>query len=359
MLDRDQLTPEETQEQNQPLIRDLCGYYNTRAADNASLERIHARLLQKTTASLPVAWDREIVQPSLSRQSERNRRMKFVRAFTKDRPRSASLATLAAAALLVVLVSSFALLLHLWQGTTAVPGLPPVAHDWSLAAKFSGTGNQTITRQNIEVGQKYGWLIICTNTNALDSSVAVRFNGGNYSGDGSATCAKSKTGPLGPESIITSPGVAMAPIHTIMVTTDASISWELLLFRGTYYPPLGADPDWHALHGEIDGTGNGTWSVDVTLPRTWALQFVCFGRDNIQISLQSGSEFSTSGIAKASAPCNGQTTFDVFDMVGQGAKVSQVHITTGAENDWQVVLAGCANGKPHCGITIMTPTPTP
>ncbi len=355
MLDRDQMTPEETQEQNQPLIQDLRGYYNTRAADKASLARIHARLLQKTAATLPVAKDREIAQPSLSRRSEGNRRMKFVRAFTKDRPRSASLATLAAAALLVVLVGSFALLLHLWQGTTAVPGSSSLAHGWSLAAKFSGKGNQTITRQNIEVGQKYGWLIICTNTNALDSSVAVSFNGGNSSGDGSATCAVSKTGPLGPEAIITSPVAVMAPIHTITVATDASISWELLLFRGTYYPPLSVLADWHALHGEIAGTGDGSWSVDITLPRTWAMQFVCYGTGDIQISLQSNGEFNTPAIAGAKVLCNGQVNFNVLDRVGQGMHVSQIQITTGAENDWQVLLVGCTNGKPHCGITTVTP----
>ncbi len=356
MLDRDQMTPEEIQEHNQPLIQDLRRYYNTRAEDNASLTQIHARLLQKTAASLPVTEDSEVAQPSLLLQPrpERNTKMKFVHALAKDRPRYPYLTTLVAATLLVVLVGSFVLLLHLRQGTTASP---TVEHGWSLVAQFSGTGNKTISGQNIEVGHKFGWLLTCADTQ--DSLVAVKFNGGNGSGSGDTVCSISKTGPLGPEADVTSP-VVMESIHTIEVTAAASISWKLLLFKGTYYPPMSIDAaNWRTLHDEMDGTGNGTWGVDVTLPRTWGLQFVCYGSGDIQVSLQSDYQSNTPGIGGAKAPCNGQIIFDLFDLVGQGLKISQVQITTSADNDWQVLLVSCTNGKPHCGITTVTPTPTP
>lgn len=357
MLDRDQMTPEEIQEHNQPLIQDLLRYYNTRAEDNASLARIHARLLQKTAASLPVTEDSEVAQPSLLLQSrpQRNTKMKFVPAFAKDRPRYPYLTTLVAATLLVVLVGSFVLIFHLRQGTTASP---TVEHGWSLVAQFSGTGNKTISGQNIEVGHKFGWLLTCTGTQ--DSFVDVKFNGGNASGSGSGSCSVSKTGPLGPEADVTSP-VVMESIHTIQVTTAASISWELLLFKGTYYPPMSIDAaNWRALQSEMDGTGNGTWGIDVTLPRTWAMQFVCHGTGNIQISLQSGyPPNALVSVGGVNTPCNGQITFNLFDLVGQGMKISQVQITTSADNDWQVLLVSCTNGKPHCGITTVTPTPTP
>ncbi len=355
MLEHNQSTPEEMQEQNQPLIQDLRRYYNTRAEDNTSLARIHARLLEKTAASLPVTRDQEVVQPPLllQTQRDRNNRRKFGQTFTKDKSRYRSLGTLAAAALLAALVGSFALLLHLVQGTGAVE------HGWSLVAKFSGTGNQTIIKQNIEVGHKFGWLINCTNTQ--NGEIAVKFNSGNSSGNSSSsgTCAGVKTDPLGPGATITSPA-GLAPIQTIEVTTDASTSWELLLFRGTYYPPLSIDTaNWHPLLDEMDGSGNGTWGVNVTLPRSWALQFVCHGTGDIQISLQSADGSNTPGIAAAHAPCNGQINFDVMDRVGQGMKVSQVQISTSADNDWQVLLVGCTNGKPHCGIATVTPTSTP
>lgn len=56
---------------------------------------------------------------------------------------------------------------------------------------------------------------------------------------------------------------------------------------------------------------------------------------------------------------HGQTNLDVTDTAGQSEKVFQVHITIDAENDWQVLLAGCTNGKPRCGITTGIPTSTP
>jgi hypothetical protein len=350
MLNHDQSIPEETQEQNQFLIQDLRRYYNTRAEDNTSLARIHARLLEKTAKSLPVTRDHEVAQPPLQLQTQRDRntRRKFAQVLAKDRPRYRSLGTLAAAVLLVALVGSFALLLHLGQGTGALE------HGWSLAAKFSGTGNQTITRQNIEVGQKFGWRIICTNTQ--EGVVAIKYN----LGSGSTACSANISTQLGPVGIATSP-IAFPPIQTIEVTTNASTSWELFFFRATDYHPLTVNTaDWHPLLSEMDGTGNSNETLgNTSLPRTLALQFVCHGTGDIQISLLPNGVPDTSEIAGAHAPCNGQTNFDVTDIAGQSEKVFQVQITTGADNDWQVLLAGCTNGKPHCGITTVTPTSTP
>jgi hypothetical protein len=349
MLDHDQLTPEETWEQNQPLIQDLRRYYNTRAEDSASLSRIQVRLLEKTATSLPVTGSHEMAQAplQLQRQRARNTGKKLEQAFTKDRPRYRSLGTLAAAILLVALVGSFALLLHHGQGTGTVK------HGWSLVAKLSGRGSQTITGQNIEVGQKFRLLITCTNT--LEGRVDIKYN----IGTASTMCSVSRSTSLGPGDIAISPARAFPTIHTIEVTTDASTSWELFFFRDTSYSPLTIDTaDWQSLLSEMDGTGNEnvTWG-DVTLPRTLALQFVCHGTGYIQISLQQMN--NTSEIAGARALCNGQTNFDVTDLSGQSEKVFQVQITTGADNDWQVLLAGCTNGKPRCGITTVIPTSTP
>lgn len=349
MLDHNQLTPEEAQEQNQPLIRDLRRYYDTRAEDSTSLARIQARLLEKTT-SLPVTENPEESPPLPRTKHQKNGGRTFMHTFVKDRSRYHSLGTLAAAILLIVLVGSFALLLHSGPGTGAVE------HGWSLIKKFSGTGNQTITGQNIEVGHKFGWLITCTNTQ--QGSIAVKFDE-NADGSSWSICQGSNTGPLGPGANITSPAT-LPPIHTIVVTTDASTSWELLLFEGTYYPPLSIDSaNWRPLLDEMDGSGNGMWGVNVTLPRTWALLFTCHGTGNIQISLQSGYGPGSTEVSGARAPCNGQTNFDVSDTAVQGEQVSQVQFTTGANNDWQAIIIGCTNGKPHCGIITVTPTSTP
>lgn len=348
MLDQNQLTPEEAQEQNQLLIQDLRRYFNTRAQDNASLTRIHARLLEKTATSLPVSRDHEAAQPPLQLQTQREGKTgrKSRQVLAKDRPWYRSLGTLAAALLLVVLVGSFALLLHLGQGTGVV------AHGWILVAKFSGTGSQTITKQHIEVGRKFAWLITCTNTQ--EGEVAVKFN----IGDGGSACwAHHNELPPGPYDLSARD---LPPIQTITVTTAASTSWELLIFRGTYYPPLSIDTaNWHPLLNETDGSGNATWTVGATLPRTWALLFTCHGTGDIQVSLLPGDIPNSSEMTGTRAPCNGQTNFDVADRVGQSVNVFQIHITTGAENDWQVLLVGCTNGKPHCGITTVTPTSTP
>jgi len=349
MLDHNQLTPEETREQNQPLIQDLGRYFNTRAEDSASLARIQVRLIEKAT-SLPVTENTGESPPLSRAKHQKDAGRKFMRTFVKDRSRYRSLGTLAAAILLVVLVGSFVLLLHTGTGTGAVE------HGWSLVAKFSGTGNQTITGQNIEVGHKFGWLITCTNTQ--EGSIAVKFDE-NADGSSWSICQGSNTGPLGPGANIASPAT-LPPIHTIVVTTDASTSWELLLFKGTYYPPLSIDTaNWHALLNEMDGSGNGMWGVHVTLPRTWALQFVCHGTGDFQISLRSGSGYNSPEVSGTRAPCNGQTNFNVLDTAGQGERVSQVQFTTGADNDWQAIIIGCTNGKPHCGITTVTPASTP
>lgn len=347
MLDHDQLTPEETWEQNQPLIRDLRRYYNTRAEDSASLSRIQVRLVEKA-ASLPVTDYREESPPLLRARREKNTSREFAQSFAKDRARYSSLGTLAAAILLVALVGSFALLFHLGQGTGAVE------HRWVLVASFSGTGNQTITRQNIEVGQKFRLLITCTNTQK--GRVDIKYN----IGTAGTMCSASSSAQLGSGDIAISPARAFPLIQTIVVTTDASTSWELFFFRDTSYSPLTIDTaDWHPVLPETDGTGNGnvTWGTDVTLPRTLALQFVCHGTGYIQISLQQMN--NTSEIAGARAPCNGQTNFDVTDTAGISEKIFQVQITTGAVNDWQVLLAGCTNGKPRCGITTVISTSTP
>ena len=348
MLDHNQSTPEEVQEQYQPLIRDLRRYYNTRAEDNTSLARIQARLLEKAT-TLPVSKRPEQTPPSSRAKQQKNRR-KLMQTFAKDRPRYRTLGTLAAAILLVILVGSFTLLIHFGTGTRTVQ------HGWTLVARFSGTGSQTITGQNIEVGHKFGWFIACTNTQ--EGEIAVKFNE-NANGSEWSTCGGSSTGTLGPGASLWSPAI-LPPIHTIVVTTDASTSWELLLFKGTYYPPLSIDTaNWHPLLDEMDSSGNGTWGVNVTLPRTWALAFVCHGTGDIQISLQSGYGHNPPQISGASAPCNGQPNLDVTDGSGQGEQVSQVQVTTGADNDWQAIIIACTNGKPHCGITNVTPTPTP
>lgn len=349
MLDHNQLTPEEAREQNQPLIQDLRHYYNTRAEDSASLARIQVRLLEKAT-TLPVTENSGESPPLLRTKHQKNAGRKFMHTFVKDRSRYRSFGTLAAAILLVVLVGSFALLLHTGPGTSAIE------HGWSLITKFSGTGNQTITGQNIEVGNKFGWLINCTNTQ--EGQIAVEFNE-NANGSSRSICQGSNTEPLGPGATLTSPA-GLAPVHTIVVTTDASTSWELFLFKGTYYPPLSIDTaNWHPLLDEMDGSGNGTWGVHVTLLRSWGLLFVCHGTGDIQISLQPVNGFNASKISGARAPCNGQTNFDVSDISGQSEQVSQIQITTGANNDWQVLLIGCTNGKPGCGLRTATPISTP
>lgn len=346
MLDHNQLTPEETQEQNQSLIQGLRRYYNTRAEDTISLARIQARLIEKAT-SLPVA-ESSVETPLSSRaKQQKNARRTLIQTFTKNRPRRRTFGTLAATILLAILVGSFALLIHTRPGTGAIQ------HGWTLVAQFSGTGSKTISRQHIEVGRKFGWLVTCTNTQ--EGGVAVKFNIGN----GWSACRASRTGSPGPV-ISNLSTLDFPPIQTIEVTTNASTSWELLLFKGTYYPPLSIDrTNWQPLLSEMDGTGNGTVGVGVTLSRTWGLLFSCHGTGDIQISLQPPNGDNTSEIAGASTPCNGQPNFDVSDISGLSEQVFQMQITTGADNDWQVLLVACSNGKPRCGITIVTPTATP
>ncbi len=220
MLDHNHLIPEEMQEHNQLLIQDLRRYYTTRAEDNASLDRIHARLVEKTATSLPVTRSHELAQTPLQWQTQRERKTRrtLEQACTKDRPWYHSLGTVAAAILLVALVGSFALLLHSGQGTGTVE------HGWILVAKFSGTGNRTITGQNIKVGREFGFLITCTNTQ--EGEVAVKFNIGS---GGSACWAKNNTSLRPWWSGIRD----FPPIQTIEVTTAATTSWEVFLYRGT------------------------------------------------------------------------------------------------------------------------------
>lgn len=358
MRDHNQWTPEETQEQNQPLIQDLRRYYTTQAEDNASLARIRTRLLQKTTASLPAADDQEGVPfllPARTREESRTN-LRFVPAFAQDRPRYARLTTLGAAVLLVVLIGSLTVAFYLRQGRTAVPPSPVVEHGWSLVARWSGTGNQTITGKHLEVGHKYGWTLGCTNTK--DGWISVRFNGPNGETGGNA-CSVNLAEPLGPVDVLSSPA-AFAPIQTIEVTAAPSTSWELQLFQGTYSPPLTIDAGWSVLRDEMDGTGSGiTDGIDVTLPQTWGLIFVCHGTGSFKIGLQSGFDPHAPGIVGVQAPCDGQPNFDRFDQVSPGAHVEQIQITTGAENDWQLVVVGCTNGTPACGSTSEQISPAP
>jgi hypothetical protein len=84
---------------------------------------------------------------------------------------------------------------------------------------------------------------------------------------GQTTCSGALTGPLAPTSVKTSP-VALAPITSIKVVADASVSWQLMFFKGVYYPPLNIDTmDWHPLLHELDGTGNWALSLNLALPQ--------------------------------------------------------------------------------------------
>lgn len=358
MLEHDQLTPEEIQEQNQYLIQDLGHYYDTRAEDSASLARIRARLLQRAQGPLPIVDDGEITPSSRFSQvrRERNTNMNFVHMLAWDSALHPLRNTLVAAVLLFVLIGSFVLAVQVRHGTGAMPETPPIVRGWSLLAKFNGTGSQTITGKNIAVGQRYGWVVTCTNIQ--NDLVSVDINGKFSSGGG---CAGIPTVPLQPEFSRTSP-VAMAPIHTIKVTAPASTAWEFLLLKGTYYPPLDIDAaNWHALRQEVEGIGESAVPTDfVILPKTWALQFLCHGTGDITIDLQSEQPpYNLSTITSVKTLCNGQVKFDVYDAVAQGKGVSQLQVTTDANNDWQVVLLGCANGKPRCGVTDATPGARP
>jgi len=110
----------------------------------------------------------------------------------------------------------------------------------------------------------------------------------------------------------------------------------------------------------MDGSGNETWTMGgVTLPRTWALLFACHGTGDIQNSLQPDGLANTSEITGAHAPCNGQSIFNVSDRPVQSESVIQVHITTSTDNDWQVLLIGCTNGKSSCGLRTVPSPGTP
>jgi hypothetical protein len=354
MLDHDQLVPEEMQEENQFLIADLSRYYETRDEDSASLARIRARLLQNTAASLPVADSAEI--SPFSRPLRARRRLNVVRPLA----RHPYLNSLVAALLLILLVSAFVLALQSRRGTTMISNPPAIAHGWSLVATFHGTGNQTITGQDIEVGHRYGWLATCTGS--TDSGVSFAING--HDTGGYDSCSTQTAGPLGPEGSFQSLEV-LAPIQTIKIKAAASTSWNLMFFKGIYYPLLSIDTaHWHTLYNETQGSGPGTLLANITLPKIWALQYVCRGTGDFKMSLQSyaqpNSPSNQPDVSRVNEACDGQIHLDVSEATGPNySTIHQIQITTGADNDWQVMLLSCANSQPHCGITTIDPTPTP
>lgn len=351
MLDHD-LIDAEKEAQNQPLIADLTRYLDTQAEDRASLASIRARLLQKTVTTLPVAEPiegvEEIKLPApLPLYRAKNARVKPIK-------RHPYLNALVAACLLVVLVGSFAIVIN--RRTTSTGTFPPapaptVAHDWSILKTFSGTGNKTIDGLDIEVGYKYGWLITCTNASVSAVSVTINAND-----SGGTNCAEKIPNPLTPQSsstALSSGGIGLPPLLTIDVRANASTSWKLWLFRGVYYPPLSTlGPEFQLLHSEMDGTGNATLPMDVTLPRAFEVGFECHGSGTFTLYIPTSNVTGYRSPGYRS-PCDGQPHMNLADIgaSGAGAKVQQIQIVTGAENDWQVVLAGCTNNLPSCGIS--------
>ncbi len=345
MLGHDQFIPEERE--NQHLIEDLNHYYGTQDQDSASLARIRARLLQNAATSLPVVYEAGITHlPPSSRMDHSTR---AVRPLLRGRLRNPGLASLAAALFLLVLVSSFALVLYLRQATATAPAIPSARPGWTLVATFQGTGNKTITGQHIEVGHHLGFLLTCANAPGDWAEVALLPE---QSGGGSR-CSSLTAGQPGPEGTYSSPK-PLPPIQTITIKTDASASWQLSIFKGETYPPLNIDArEWHALKGEVDGTGSGIVQLDVTLPQIWALEYECYGTDTIQVAVQPYASVDGSSATLVTDPCDGQSHLTVSDTsAGSGTfqAVHQLQITTGAANDWQIVLLGCANEKPHCGL---------
>jgi len=350
MLDHD-LIDAEKEAQNQPLISDLTRYFDTQAEDRASLASIRARLLQKTATTLPVAEPVEEVEEiklptPLPLYRAKNARVKPIR-------RHPYLNALVAACLLVVLVGSFAIVIN--RRTTSTGKYPPapapaVAHDWSIAASFSGEGSKTINGLNIEVGHRYGFLVACENTPS--GTVYASINNGDETGG--TVCGQKTVEPLSPENSMLSPGI-FPPVRAIQVTANASTSWKLWIFKGVYYPPLNIlGPEFQPLHAEMDGTGNSTIVLNVTIPATaWHLGFECHGTGTFEIGLWSNTDSAIADITDLkNDPCNGQPNGDLSGKgYLQGTVIHQIRIKTGAENDWQVVLGGCTNGLLFCGIS--------
>jgi hypothetical protein len=350
MLDHDLINVEK-EAQNRPLISDLTRYFDTQEEDRASLASIRTRLLQKTAPTLsvaePVEEAEEIKLPApLPLYRAKNARVKVIK-------RHPYLNILVAACLLVVLVGSFAIVVN--RRTTSTGSFPPgpvptVAHDWSILQTFSGTGNKTIDGLDIEVGHKYGLLTDCTNTSS--GFVALTLNDGK--GAGGYPCSMKAVEPLTPEytsvSVLEGP-----PIFSIQVTANASTSWKLWLFKGVYYPPLSTfGSEFQPLHSEMDGTGNSTIVLNVTIPAAaWSLDFECHGTGTFEIGLWSNTDSAIADITDLKGnPCNGQPGGNLFGKSSlQGTVIHQIRIKTGAENDWQVVLGGCTNGLLFCGIS--------
>src|SRR5579864_762711 len=62
MFDHDELTTEESNEQNRELIEGLQRVYDTQVEDAQSLERIRAKVLQNGAGSLPLARPASVIQ---------------------------------------------------------------------------------------------------------------------------------------------------------------------------------------------------------------------------------------------------------------------------------------------------------
>lgn len=343
MLDHDLLDAEK-EAQNKPLISDLTRYFDTPAEDRASLASIRARLLQKTAIALPVADPAEETKLPTPLPLHRAKN-----AGTKLIKRHPYLNALVAACLLVVLIGSFAFVIN--RPFSAGSTTPAVVHGWSILKTFSGTGNRTIDGLDIAVGHSYGWLIDCTNTSVGEISVSVNDSGSDI---GNKNCGSGLSVPLAPENFTKSQN-ELPPISTIQVTAVGTISWKLWLFKGVYYPPLNIfGPEFQPLHAEMDGTGNSTIVLDVTIPAAaWHLGFECHGTGTFGIGLWSNTNSAIADITDLkNEPCNGQPNGDLRGKgYLQGTVIHQIRIKTGSENDWQVILGGCTNDLLFCGIS--------
>lgn len=356
MLDHDELTTEESNEQNRELIEGLQRVYDTQVEDAQSLARIRAKMLQNGAGSLPLTQPAPVIQllptsPQKRRKKEPPMHIAHPTWF-EEKPWQRRLSLIAAVILVAVLVGSLVLLLaHRQQSNTAKPLLRP---GWTQVAQFSGSSSKTFTPQHIILSTLWGSSIGCTGNGRIEVEL-VRTQPDKVSRVHTTTTDNTTS-----ECQSTTPETMQEPfsiflesstqtLDTIKVTvTSGSLNWYIRIANADVTPaPVVAqftapNSGWLGGGGK-GGSGSGLESLGfgngkVVVSKTWAVVMLCIGNSTVHIQFQP----TVKGSGVANPVCDGQPKVSIVHYP-RALILQEVVVTADAGVPWSMYIFACTD----------------
>lgn len=343
-MQEDRPTTHADDAQERELTAALQHIFDTRAPDAQALARIRERLIEVGAGPLPAS---PASIADIHQQRIKGTPMRIVHTLTPaTKTWKYYLQTIAAVLLVGLLLTSFAVVLHMRQGSQggANPFVPRTG--WKQIALYSGTGSKTINGLNVALPQLYGYSYNCVGSGSLAMKLTSK---GNIIDIGQNPCQSVLATRSAPSFLAFDP--TPTKIETITVKADAATSWFLLINAPEPKPALISMAGWTAsvgMGGDTSATGGVSDVYDAARhkiqPKTWEIVTVCIGTGKGTVRL-------APNLLHTSLPiCDGQPhLLSVHSRVP--TLVTEVQVEVTGNIIWRIQLLGCVDEN-TCGVAL-------